>query len=57
MNWLLRAALWARNPPSPQRVKFILSIIVIALVIVGIEKLGLWPEWALVEPQKRGGFK
>ena len=42
-------ARWARNPPSAGRVKLVLAVIAIALAIVGIEKLGLWPDWAEAE--------
>ncbi|MEZ5685994.1 MAG: hypothetical protein R3D78_08910 [Paracoccaceae bacterium] len=48
-HWFLRMARWARNPPSAARVKLVLAVIAIALAIVGIEKLGLWPDWAEAE--------
>lgn len=48
MMWLVRAALWARNPPSPRRVKFVLAIIGAGLALAAIEYAGLWPEWATV---------
>jgi len=43
---LLRAALWVRNPPSMGRIKLVFGIIAVAVVIVGIERLGFWPDWA-----------
>lgn len=53
MNWLMRAALWARNPPSPKMVKLVFGVIAIVIVIVVIEKLGFWPEWATLEGGRR----
>ena len=46
---LLKAKLWARNPPSEARVKLVLGAIAICLTLVGIEKFIGWPEWATVE--------
>jgi hypothetical protein len=43
---LLRAALWVRNPPSMGRIKLVFGIIAVAVVIIGIERLGFWPDWA-----------
>ncbi|WP_134682088.1 hypothetical protein [Paracoccus ravus] len=47
--WLIRASRWARNPPSAKRVRLIFGIIAICLVIVGVEWLGLWPDWAQMD--------
>lgn len=47
--WFIRMAKWVRRPPSAARVKLVFAVIAIALVIVGIDKLGLWPEWAQME--------
>ncbi|MDB6178861.1 hypothetical protein PAF17_15300 [Paracoccus sp. Z330] len=44
--WLLRASKWARNPPGKSRVRLVLAVIGVAIVIVALEKLGLWPDWA-----------
>lgn len=44
LHWLLRMARWARNPPSPARVKLGLAIIAICLVLAGIEHFWGWPE-------------
>lgn len=52
-RWLLRMSRWARNPPSEKRVIFVLAIIVVALVIVGIEKMGWWPDWATAQRMRR----
>ncbi|MEM6934619.1 MAG: hypothetical protein AAF526_13705 [Pseudomonadota bacterium] len=49
----MRAALWVRNPPSPARVKFVLGVIVIAILIVAVEALGLWPDALTVERHPR----
>lgn len=47
--WLLRASKWARNPPGAKRVKLVLAVLAVALAIVVIEWLGLWPEWATMD--------
>ena len=46
MIWLLRAAKWARNPPSAKRVKLVIAVIAIGLALLTLEKLGRWPDWA-----------
>ena len=48
-NWLLRMSRWARNPPSPARVKLVFGVIILAALIWGIEWLGYWPDWATTE--------
>lgn len=49
LNWLLRAARWVRNPPSERRVLLVLGIIAVGLALVGLEHLGLWPDWATLD--------
>ncbi len=44
-------ARWARNPPSARRVKIVLVALAICLVILGIEYMGWWPDWARTEPR------
>ncbi|MFN6979562.1 MAG: hypothetical protein ACK4OP_15640 [Gemmobacter sp.] len=39
-------ARWVRNPPSMQAVRGLLLVIAVCLALVGIEALGLWPDWA-----------
>lgn len=51
MIWLLRAAKWARQPPSAKTVKMVLGIIAAGLALVALEKLGLWPDWATLDPR------
>ncbi|MFD1881371.1 hypothetical protein [Paracoccus pacificus] len=51
--WLLRASRWARRPPSTRMVILVLGIIAVALLLVGLEKLGMWPDWATLQ-QGRG---
>jgi len=53
-HWLFRMSQWARNPPSAKRVKLAAGVIVIVLVIVGIEWLGYWPDWATAQRIPRG---
>ena len=47
--WLMRMSKWARNPPSTKRVKLVFAAIALALIIVGIEWMGWWPDWATAE--------
>lgn len=47
--WLMRMSKWARNPPSAKRVKLVFGAIILALLIVGIEWMGWWPDWATAE--------
>ncbi|MFN3644600.1 MAG: hypothetical protein ACK4TB_16955 [Gemmobacter sp.] len=46
LGWFLRMARWARNPPSMRAVRGLLLVIAVCLALVGIEALGLWPDWA-----------
>ncbi|WP_170357639.1 hypothetical protein [Ruegeria arenilitoris] len=52
LRHLLRMSRSARNPPSDQRVKLVLGLIVLCLVIAGVEYMGWWPEWATSQPRK-----
>lgn len=52
-RWLLRMSRWARNPPSPAKVKLVFGVIALAALIWGIEWMGWWPDWATVERQPR----
>ncbi len=52
LRHLLRMSRWARKPPSDQRVKLVLGLIVLCLVIAGVEYMGWWPEWATSQPRK-----
>lgn len=49
LRHLMRAKRWAQNPPSAKRVKLVFGVIAIALLIVGLERLGFWPDWARAE--------
>ncbi|WP_405405549.1 hypothetical protein [Paracoccus sp. Ld10] len=53
MIWLLRAAKWARNPPSSRSVKLVIAIIAIGCAMLALEKLGWWPEWATQDQARR----
>jgi hypothetical protein len=48
--WLVRMARWARNPPSPGRVKLVFAVIALCLLIFGYEWMFGWPEGLV--PQK-----
>ncbi len=56
LHWLLRAAQWVRNPPSPQRVKLVFGIVAFGLLLVGLEKAGLWPDWATLDRAPKGAL-
>ena len=47
--WLIRASRWARRPPSARRVAIVAAVIALSLLILGIEHLGWWPDWARME--------
>lgn len=49
LTWLIRASRWARKPPSRKMVILVFAILAAGLVMLGLEKLGLWPEWATME--------
>jgi hypothetical protein len=44
---------WARNPPSPEKVKLVLGVVLICFALWGVELLGLWPESLSVNPPAR----
>ncbi len=44
LTWLIRMAKWARHPPSPARVKFVLAILAACLALWGVEQIWGWPE-------------
>lgn len=50
-TWLVRAARWVRNPPSPRMVKLVFAIIAAGLALVALEKLGLWPDALTLDPR------
>lgn len=54
LRWLLRAAQWARHPPSAGRVKLVLGVIALCLILAGIEALWGWPDWLITNGDVRG---
>ncbi|MGX9354166.1 hypothetical protein ACS3SW_03080 [Roseobacteraceae bacterium S113] len=48
-GWFLRLAKWARNPPSPERVKLMLAIVALCLVLYGVERWIGWPDALTME--------
>lgn len=54
-RWFARMALWARNPPSPQKVKFVLAVIAVCLLLYGVERIWGWPEW--LTPERYPGMR
>lgn len=53
MHWLVRAARWARHPPSAGRVKLVLAVIAVVLAIGAVERFVGWPAWMTLEPEGR----
>ncbi|MEM7507533.1 MAG: hypothetical protein AAF415_12385 [Pseudomonadota bacterium] len=53
--WLMRAARWAHNPPSRRMVYLVFGTIALALILIGVEALGLWPEALTLDPLPNGG--
>lgn len=47
---------WVRHPPSAKRVKLVFAVILLCLIIVGIEYLGLWPDWAHTQSLRYRGL-
>ncbi|MBU2958844.1 hypothetical protein Q4511_13920 [Paracoccus sp. 1_MG-2023] len=52
MIWLIRAARWARRPPSAKMVKLVFGIIAAGLLLLALEKMGLWPDWATMDTRR-----
>lgn len=46
LRLFLRAALWARRPPSARRVVLGLAVLALCLGLVALERAGLLPGWA-----------
>lgn len=46
LRLLVHMKRWANRPPSWAYVRMVLIILALAGVIVGLERFGLWPEWA-----------
>ncbi len=53
-RWLMRIALWARNPPSRGRVRLVLGAALLCAALWGIEHWIGWPDWATVDRLPRG---
>ncbi|WP_406720742.1 hypothetical protein RPE78_12505 [Thioclava litoralis] len=51
--WLLRMAKWVRHPPSKRQVRIMLVVAACVLLVLGLDWLGLWPDWAKSTPQNR----
>ncbi len=52
MHWLIRMSQWARKPPSPERVKLVVGVIVLCFVLWGVELLWGWPAWLTVNGRR-----
>lgn len=53
LRLFLRMAQLARRPPSLGRVILFVAVIAACLLIVGIERLGYWPDWLTLKPHRR----
>lgn len=52
-RWLMRAAMWARNPPSPRKAKMFAALVALCIAIATIEYFGFWPDWATLDRPPR----
>ncbi len=52
-RWLLAMSMWARRPPSAQRVKFVLVIVAICFALLIIERTIGWPDALTVNRMRR----
>lgn len=50
-RWLFKMARWAQNPPSANRVKFVLAIVAICLAVLAIEQFYGWPDALSLDPK------
>ena len=55
MNWLVRMARWARNPPSPRQVMLVFGVIAVCLALYAVERWVGWPEALTAERLPFGG--
>lgn len=53
LHWLMRMAQWARNPPSPGRVRLVLGVVAACFALWGIEQIWGWPDWLTVNGRVR----
>jgi hypothetical protein len=53
LTWLVRMAHWAKNPPSADRVKLVVCVIVLCVALVAVEKFIGWPDWLTTEGGNR----
>ena len=53
LRHLLRAARWARNPPSARRVALVLGIVAVCLALAGLEWAGLLPDTLALDPRPK----
>ncbi len=44
-RWLLKAKRWAQNPPSPAKIKFVATILVVCFLLFAVERIWGWPDW------------
>jgi hypothetical protein len=47
---LIRLVQWYRNPPSRRHVQVMIVVLVVAAVLVTIERTVGWPDWLTTEP-------
>lgn len=52
-RWLVKMAMWARNPPPMWKVLLVLGTLAACLLLVGFEKLVGWPDWLTVNGKVR----
>ncbi|NDR58284.1 hypothetical protein [Aliiruegeria sabulilitoris] len=44
-HWFMRMKRWVQHPPSLKRVLLVFAVIALCLALVGLERLGVLPDW------------
>ncbi|MDQ2088772.1 hypothetical protein [Marimonas arenosa] len=52
LRHFLRMSRWARRPPPAWRIKLVLTVIVLALLIAGVERFIGWPDVLTLDPKQ-----
>ncbi|MFY0597212.1 MAG: hypothetical protein JXQ85_12345 [Cognatishimia sp.] len=56
-RWLMKMALWARNPPSKRRIQIVIFAVVCTAILYGFEQYFGWPEALTAEKIGNKGLR
>ena len=56
MRQAFQMAKWARHPPSAQRIKLMIAVLMICVVLFGIDRIFGWPDFLTMQNAPRGRF-